>query len=320
MSSYASNFAAKIEEYLVFRKSIGFSDHHGKALKRFDSYCREFWPESSALTKEVVCGWFNYELTKSDKNLAARGTAIRSFARYVGGNSYILPAEVSRQKSTFSPYIMDDQELFAFFNAIDNYHDVKDPFVCNTFSVMIRLIYTCGLRPREGRMIQTSDIDFCTGEILIRQSKKRKDRLVVASNDMLMLLKHYRVQRSVFGQNKDGYFFINSAGEGISASMLHSQVKRCWAKANPGITPDNLPNLRPYDLRHRFASALLQKWIDEGKDLYAMLPYMRTYMGHVRFEDTAYYIHLLPDRLISSPGVDWESIDQVGLEESIWRN
>ena len=84
------------------------------------------------------------------------------------------------------------------------------------------------------------------------------------------------------------------------------------------VPADALPPLRPYDLRHRFASELLQKWIDEGKDLYAMLPYMRTYMGHVRFEDTAYYIHLLPDRLLSSPGVDWEAIDRICLERDIW--
>ena len=39
-----------------------------------------------------------------------------------------------------------------------------------------------------------------------------------------------------------------------------------------------------------------------------MLPYLRAYMGHEKFEDTAYYIHILPDRLLKSPGVDWESI------------
>ena len=97
-------------------------------------------------------------------------------------------------------------------------------------------------------------------------------------------------------------------------------MKKFWMSANPNVPASDLTNFRPYDLRHRFASELLQKWIDEGKDLYAMLPYMRTYMGHVRFEDTAYYIHLLPDRLISSSGVDWDAIDSVGLEDSIWDN
>ncbi len=29
-------------------------------------------------------------------------------------------------------------------------------------------------------------------------------------------------------------------------------------------------------------------------------------MGHSSFEETAYYIHLLPDRLKKSKAIDWE--------------
>ncbi|MGN8807632.1 tyrosine-type recombinase/integrase, partial [Blautia sp. HCP3S3_B11] len=63
---------------------------------------------------------------------------------------------------------------------------------------------------------------------------------------------------------------------------------------------------------------VLQGWIDGGKNLYVMLPYLRAYMGHQSFSDTVYYIHLLPDRLMKSPGIDWEKIDRVGLEADLW--
>ena len=69
-----------------------------------------------------------------------------------------------------------------------------------------------------------------------------------------------------------------------------------------------------------FDSAVLQQWLDENKNLYTMLPYLRSYMGHVRFEDTAYYIHVLPDRLVKSPGINWEAIDKTGLEEALWEH
>jgi len=94
----------------------------------------------------------------------------------------------------------------------------------------------------------------------------------------------------------------------------------CWQQANPDISANMLPRARPYDLRHRFASAILQKWLNEGKDLYAMLPYLSAYMGHEHFSQTAYYIHLLPENLINSPGVDWNAIDDVNPEVSIWKN
>jgi integrase len=94
--------------------------------------------------------------------------------------------------------------------------------------------------------------------------------------------------------------------------------KRCWRLANPDIKSDALPKVRPYDLRHRFASAVLQKWLDEKRDLYAMLPYLRSYMGHNDLSDTAYYIHILPENLLKSPGVDWKRLDEIAPEVGIW--
>ncbi len=89
--SYISKYSSKIEEYVFFRISIGYSDHHGKILQRFDRYCAEFHPNASSLTKEIVRGWLDYEVASGCTGLDAKASTIRSFARYVGGDSYILP-------------------------------------------------------------------------------------------------------------------------------------------------------------------------------------------------------------------------------------
>ena len=60
---------------------------------------------------------------------------------------------------------------------------------------------------------------------------------------------------------------------------------------------------------HRFASAAVQRWLDEGADLNAKLPFLRAYMGHASFSQTAYYIHLLPANLTASNAVDWSAFD-----------
>src|SRR5699024_12622476 len=51
--------------------------------------------------------------------------------------------------------------------------------------------------------------------------------------------------------------------------------------------------LFPYTTLFR---SLLRKWADEGKDLIAYLPYMRTMLGHESFEETAYYLKLTAER------------------------
>ena len=44
---------------------------------------------------------------------------------------------------------------------------------------------------------------------------------------------------------------------------------------------------------------------------YTDLAYLSTYMGHVSLEETLYYIHLLPERLKSSPGIDWKMLNDI---------
>ena len=53
----------------------------------------------------------------------------------------------------------------------------------------------------------------------------------------------------------------------------------------------------PYDFRHHFAYACIERWRTQGKDVHAMLPYLSRYMGHASFDSTYYYIHTSPDFL-----------------------
>jgi integrase len=136
---------------------------------------------------------------------------------------------------------------------------------------------------------------------------------------MLKQCRVYDTIRTIANQ-QSAYFFVRADGSPVTSQQLSLNVKRCWKQANPDTPPNMLPVIRPYDLRHRFASTVLQKWINEGRDLYAMLPYLRAYMGHENFSDTAYYIHLLPENLLNSSGVDWSTIDSVNPEVCVWKN
>ena len=62
---------------------------------------------------------------------------------------------------------------------------------------------------------------------------------------------------------------------------------------------------------HAFASHNIMRWIDEGRDVMSMLPYLSTYMGHSEFRNTLYYVHILPERLRKSAGIDWSQFDTI---------
>lgn len=304
---------------MEFRIATGFSDHQAKLLKRFDQYCADFHPAAVILNQRIAKGWIEYEAVHGFTGLDAKASALRGLARFIGEDAYVLPPNLIPKRTRYVPYILTDEELRRLFEAVDCYHHPLDPFFSETVRVLFRLIYACGLRPNEGRNLRISDINFETGELFITKTKRRKERIVVASDEMLTVMLDYRYKRILLGTDSDA-FFVHSDGRPVSAGELTRCIIRCWKSANPAVDEKTLPRIRVYDLRHRFASATLQRWLDEGKNLYAMLPYLRAYMGHEKFEDTAYYIHILPDRLLKSPGVDWEAIDRIGLEVDLWKN
>ena len=317
MSEFHSCFAKKLNEYVGFRCSLGFSRDHQNHLLKLDQYCIQFHPTACVLTAELVKGWIKYEVNSQHGSIQHKQSAIRGFAKFLGPDAYFLTENYGTHKRNFRPYLLSDDELTAFFAVADNLERPWDPFYAESAGVIFRLLYTCGLRPPEVRKIRHKDINFKTGEIFINQSKQSKDRIVVASQDMTALMKQYDYRRRIFcGDSEE--FFIHTDGRPITSEQLADLTRLCWELANPDVPSAELPRLRPYDFRHLFASTVLQTWIDEGKNLYAQLPYLRAYMGHEDFRDTLYYIHILPERILMSNAIDWAQIESVGLEDSVW--
>ena len=75
---------------------------------------------------------------------------------------------------------------------------------------------------------------------------------------------------------------------------LKQNIRRVWTRA--GLEwPQAGKRPRPYDFRHRFAFANIERWTRDGVDVMAMLPYLAAYMGHAGIDSTLYYVHASPD-------------------------
>jgi integrase len=317
-NKFISSFAHEIESMLYYREALGFlRETHEPHLLNFDNYCAIKYPEANCLTKSMVFDWLEEQLGK----ITDKAAAIRLLGKYlcsVGKESFILPNGFYPYKKSSVPYIFTDSELSALFRAADTFKSIStQPFLHEIVPVMFRLIYTCGLRPNEGRELLCDNINLKTGEILITNTKGKKERTVVMSNDMLDLCIAYDKCRKIFSKS-NCYFFPSWAGGVFSSKQINNYFKNCWERTNPKINKSELPAVRVYDLRHRFASAVLNRWLDNSKNLSVMLPYLRAYMGHGNISETAYYIHLLPENLVKSAGIDWKTLDGIVPEVQIW--
>jgi len=302
-----SGFTERINNYLDYREALGYSRAtDSRMLVRFNKYCAANHPEATELTRDVVCGWIDSENTSVPNKI----TAIRNFAKYMrahGTEAYEYPSSNwSRTNGRNLPHMFTPEELRALFAAIDKVKpSLKHPHLSVILPTMFRLIYSCGLRPNEGRELLCDSIDFETGAIRIVNTKGKKERTVVVSDDMRGRLLGYDEERREFA-GVNPYFFPSENGGVYTEKVVQQWFKNCWAAANPTVPESLLPAVRIYDLRHVFATTALTRWIESGANIRAKLAYLQAYMGHESLNETLYYIHLLPETLLSNG--NWDTL------------
>lgn len=296
-----------IEDMLLYKESLGYS----RSSYEYDLACFCQFLESKQLSvndlqEDTVLSWCTKRESESLSSARRRIQPVRELLKYlsaVGSGCYVIPSGFIPRQAARTPYIFTDEELLGIFKECDGLTPhPHSPHRHLILPVLLRLIFFCGLRPNEGRELRSCDIDFDSGIILIRKNKSHKERYVALSDDVLQMCRSYQEAVSdVFSEHT--YFFPSPSGTPYDHHWLKKQFRMIWKRVKGN---GNKTNATVYSLRHRYATTMMMKWLDENADLYAMLPYLSAYMGHANFSDTAYYIHLLPENLIRSSAIDRE--------------
>lgn len=321
MSDFRSNFAGDLSGMIELKVSLGSSA--GTYLPRaaaFDAFCLAKHRDADRLSKALALDWLKESMPSGNRVVNSNASFLRGFAFYlnsIGKEAYSIPDRFMTGRNIFAPYIFTDAEMRGIFSAIDHFRCPRNSLLPVTLSTYFRLTYTCGLRPMEGRELKRGDIDMSTGEIQIVNSKQHRSRIVVMSDDMRALMEHYvAVRDAVFPDSI--YLFPNPRGIPYTAAFMQKKFVGFFKVANPDIPEEFLPPIRVYDLRHRFATAVLNRWLDAGMDINSRLPYLQTYMGHSNIESTAYYIHILPENISKSPTIDWDKMGEIFPRAELW--
>ncbi len=310
---YKSKFSISITNMFNFRETMGYNRYsYASELYDFDQFCLLKHPEKDTLTKDLVMEWGMKRELESINMHKHRLITIRQLGKFMsfsGSEAYIIPADLIGKYEFYTPYLFTDEEITAFFLAIDNIKPNKrTPLTEYTVPIFFRIAYGCGLRPNELRDLRRYDVNLENQTIFIHNSKTRRDRLISITEDLNELCKKYDAMTEMSYPNRH-WFFQMSVKDSHRRRWISNQLKKYWKEAGlenrSGVSP------RLYDFRHNYATRIIMKWFDEGEDVMVMLPYLSSYMGHVQFQSTAYYIHLLPDRLRKNKKFDWNKFDSV---------
>ena len=295
---YKSIFQKEIVDFIETKRALGFDyDSEAKALERIDTFLIENGVIDKCITKELCDKWCKKRTYETITNQASRISVMRVFCRYlndVGISAYIPAKGLTHKRIKYDAHIYTDEELKNFFEAVNNSKSVPDscPYRGDVMPIFFKILYTSGMRVSELRLIKLSDINLEDGYIIVRKSKNNKERLVPVHPSLIVKCKELK-ERIHTNSNDNEYFFMILPGKPMSLANVYKNFRRYLEQAGISHTGKGP---RVHDFRHTYCVNLLRKWADEGKDLIAYLPYMRTILGHEGFEETAYYLKLTTER------------------------
>jgi integrase len=292
MISFQSVFAERISAYIELRQALGFrSGDLAYFLKAFDRHLYEK-KYAGLLTQELALEFACANAKASTNYCISRYQAIRQFSEYLAAfdpqTPFLDPKALKPSKGRIPRHIYTDEELQKILAEARNISR-NNPVWGLALHAMIGLAASTGLRISEIIRLDREDVDLKTGVLNVRYSKFNKSRLVPIHKTTLDVIHNYAVARDVaFPNCQTAAFFVNTRQK----RCVRNTIQQLFAgiACRTGLRGPKGRGPTFHDLRHRFATERLVLWYEAGIDVYAMLPVLATYMGHVHYTDTAYYI------------------------------
>ncbi|MEG0027121.1 MAG: tyrosine recombinase [Raoultibacter sp.] len=149
---------------------------------------------------------------------------------------------------------------------------------------LLEFLYACGARVSEASGLLVRAVDFAEAQVRVF-GKGGKERIIplhaIASESMQG---YFQVARPKLLKGKESpYFFVSTRGNQMGTDAIRKMFKATLSAAGVDET------LSPHDMRHTFASDLLEG----GADLRSV----QEMLGHASLSTTQIYTHLSPERL-----------------------
>ncbi|MCF1686248.1 tyrosine-type recombinase/integrase [Tetragenococcus halophilus] len=291
------NINALIVKFLSYKRSLGYVyDTQERYLKHYQKHMEKNFPCLLIPDKVSTDSFLNLFQGQSGGlyNIMA---SLREFSRYllqIGYSEvYIIPPKQSPKLHPEPPFFFSEKEISLFFQTCDLFAKERSisPIRSLAIPAEFKLLYCCGLRPKEARELLVKNVHITEKYIDIMQSKGPKSRRIYIHDELVSFLLLYNRAMNEFLPDRI-YFFPKDTKKPYSKGAIYYNFALIWRRAFPDWQ-NKLPRL--YDFRHHFAWANINQWAREKTDINIMLPYLMRYMGHNCIKHTLYYFRFVPD-------------------------
>lgn len=196
------------------------------------------------------------------------------------------------------PYLYTPMQLTTFFEEAraSRPRGSLRPY---TLSTLIGLLASTGLRIGEAIRLQVNEVllDLNPPQLHVLETKFHKSRIVPLHPTTAEQLHHYREQRVRLHYNAlSDAFLVSEQGEPLTYPALYLWFGRlCQRLAFEPTDGGRPPSLTSF--RHTFAVSCMRRWYEQGQDVQALLPHLSVYLGHIRPQESYWYLTAVPELL-----------------------
>lgn len=299
------NLQRSLDSYLAIREALGFRMHTTRILLTdFVEYlCTH--NISGPIRAQVTIDWATSgSTTRGPGGQAARLSQVRGFLSFLRAS--VPETEIPDQRLLASarrslPYLFTSIEIAQLLEGAMKMRPQGSlrPILWQT---LLGLLASTGLRVGEALRLKIGDVLLQADppHLRIVETKFRKSRLVPLHLTTAQQLRHYEEQRKRLGYNAlSDSFFISEHGKALDHTSVWLSFRRLTRRL--GILPrDGSRNPCLQCLRHTFAVERLREWYRLGMDVQALIPNLSVYLGHLRPEETYWYLTATPELLTAA--------------------
>jgi integrase/recombinase XerD len=250
------------------------------------------------ITTQIIKDYYNH--LKTRKNIRKEGSLsdaylnkhqqalfkLNDYLKEHNHKSINIHLKREEQNQRDSLQILTQDEIKQLFKAT-NYSNSQQR-ICKRDTVILVLLYSCGLRRNEAINLEIKDILFDKERIYVRKGKNYKERYVPINNYNLKIIEEYIYDyRPRFKDYKDTeYLLINYRGTPLQGQSLCNRLTKIVEATQDKTIIEK--QITPHILRHSIATHLLEKG--------AKIETISQFLGHTSLESTQIYTHLLEDK------------------------
>nr|MBC8363357.1 tyrosine-type recombinase/integrase [Candidatus Desulfatibia profunda] len=302
MKRFESFMAQKLEEYVTYRKNLGYAKEALRpSLSTFDGYLKERNADWNAMQPSFFLQ-LRANIQKHPNTVNRTLSAIRGFFNFLirqGIYAYNPLQDIPPlPEKYFIPFVFSPEETEQLLQAISNrLRKTKKDFLTDVSMYLATLLVArCGMRISEPVRLLLTHYRVDDGTIYIEKTKFRKDRLIPMPISVMAEIENYlSVRKSLMPHDENPYLLAGKGQKGLSdrqvRALFHQRVKDIGlARSKQNIGNVTFGHPTPHSLRHAFAINTLKRIKDRGESTQHALPVLAAYMGHRKYQYTHAYL------------------------------